>query len=29
MTELESRLLMAEAVIDIIKTCEPKQKNFG
>lgn len=28
MTELESRLLMAEAVIDIIKTCEPKQKKF-
>ena len=28
MTELESRLLMAQAVIDIIKTCEPKQKEF-
>ena len=28
MTELESKLLMADAVIDIIKTCEPKQKEF-
>lgn len=28
MTELESRLLMADAVIDIIETCEPKQKEF-
>lgn len=28
MTELESKLLMADAVVDIIKTCEPKQKEF-
>ena len=28
MTELESKLLMADAVADIIKTCEPKQKEF-
>lgn len=28
MTELESKLLMADAVIDIIETCEPKQKEF-
>lgn len=28
MTELESKLLMADAVIDIIKTCEPEQKKF-
>lgn len=28
MTELESKLLMADAVTDIIKTCEPKQKEF-
>lgn len=28
MTELESKLLMAETVVDIIKTCEPKQKEF-
>ena len=28
MTELESKLLMADAVVDIIKTCEPKQKDF-
>lgn len=28
MTELESRLLMADAVVDIIETCEPKQKEF-
>ena len=28
MTELESKLLMADAIVDIIKTCEPKQKDF-
>lgn len=28
MTELESKLLMADAIIDIIETCEPKQKEF-
>ena len=28
MTELESKLLMADAVVDIIKTCEPRQKEF-
>ena len=28
MTELESKLLMVDAVADIIKTCEPKQKEF-
>ena len=28
MTELESKLLMADAVADIIKTCEQKQKEF-
>lgn len=28
MTELESKLLMANAIIDIIETCEPKQKEF-
>lgn len=28
MTELESKLLMADAVVDIIKTCESKQKEF-
>ena len=28
MTELESKLLMADAVVDIIKTYEPKQKEF-
>jgi hypothetical protein len=28
MTELESRLLMADAVVDIIETCEQKQKEF-
>ncbi len=28
MTELASKLLMADAVIDIIETCEPKQKEF-
>ena len=28
MTELESKLLMADAVVDIIETCEPKQKEF-
>lgn len=28
MTELESKLLMADAVVDIIKTCELKQKEF-
>ena len=28
MTELESKLLMADAIVDIIKTCEPKQKEF-
>ena len=28
MTELESKLLMADAVADIIKICEPKQKEF-
>lgn len=28
MTELASKLLMADAIIDIIETCEPKQKEF-
>lgn len=28
MTELESKLLMVDAVVDIIKTCESKQKEF-
>lgn len=28
MTELESKLLMADAVIDIIETCKPEQKDF-
>lgn len=28
MTELESKLLMADAVIDIVKTCKPEQKEF-
>mgnify|MGYP007099469532 CR=1 FL=1 len=28
MTELASKLLMADAVIDIIETCELKQKEF-
>ena len=28
MTELASKLLMADVVIDIIETCEPKQKEF-
>ena len=28
MTEKESKLLMAEATIDIIKTCKPEQKEF-
>lgn len=28
MTELESKLLMAEATIDIIRTCKPEEKEF-
>ena len=28
MTGLESKLLMVDAIIDIIETCEPKQKEF-
>lgn len=28
MTELESKLLMAEATIDIIRTCKPEEKDF-
>lgn len=28
MTELESKLLMADAVIDIIETCKPEEKDF-
>ena len=28
MTELESKLLMAEATMDIIRTCKPEEKEF-
>ena len=28
MTEKESKLLMAEATMDIIRTCKPEQKEF-
>lgn len=28
MTEKESKLLMAEATMDIIRTCKPEQRNF-
>ena len=28
MTEQESKILMAEATTDIIRTCKPEQKDF-